>query len=233
MDQLLEKTKLLDFDNREISLLIENKKWKYLNEKEKIGQVYEFVRDEIKFGYNIDDAIPASMVLKDGYGQCNTKGILFMALLRALNIPCRIHGFTVDKIIQKGTVAGLVYILSPKEIVHSWVEIYYQEKWFNLEGFILDKVYLNKVQKIFSNCNGSFCGYAVAVEDLKNPQIDWNENDTYIQSKGIVQDFGIFNTPDELFLKHFQDLSFMKKWAYRNIGRHLMNRNVQKMRSKK
>ena len=233
MERLLEKTELLDFENREISLLIESKKWKNLNEKEKIRQIYEFVRDDIKFGYNIDDAIPASMVLKDGYGQCNTKGILFMALLRAVNIPCRIHGFTVDKIIQKGTFTGLLYVLSPKEIVHSWVEIFYQAKWFNLEGFILDKLYLNKIQEKFSNCNTNFCGYAVAVEDLKNPPIDWNENDTYIQSKGIVQNFGVFDTPDELFSKHFQNLSCIKKWAFRNIGRHLMNRNVQKMRSYK
>lgn len=41
------------------------------------------VRDDIVFGYNIDDEIPASKVLADGYGQCNTKGTLFMALLRA------------------------------------------------------------------------------------------------------------------------------------------------------
>ena len=230
MEKLLEKTTLLDFDNKEISLLTENKQWVNLNEKERIRQIYEFVRDEIKFGYNEDDAIPASKVLKDGYGQCNTKGILFMAFLRAVKIPCRIHGFTVDKIIQKGTLTGLPYILSPKEIVHSWVEIYYQGKWFNLEGFILDKIYLNKLQDKFSNCSSNFCGYAVAVKDFKNPPIDWNENDTYIQSEGIVQDFGIFDTPDELFSKHFQKLSPLKKILYRNIGRHLINWNVKKIR---
>ena len=230
MEKLLEKTTLLDFNNKDISTLIENRQWKNINEKEKIRQIYNFVRDEIKFGYSTDDAIPASMVLKDGYGQCNTKGILFMALLRGVNIPCRIHGFTIDKVIQKGTLKGLLYLLSPKEIVHSWVEIFYQGKWFNLEGFILDKIYLNKLQERFSDCDFNFCGYAVAVKDFKNPPIEWNENDTYIQSEGIVQDFGIFDTPDELFSKHSQILSPLKKYLYRNIGRHLMNRNVEKIR---
>jgi len=230
MEKLLEKTKLLDYDNKEILFLIENKQWKNLNEKEKIKQIYEFVRDDIKFGYNIDDAIPASKVLKDGYGQCNTKGILFMAILRGVNIPCRIHGFTVDKIIQKGTLTGLPYLLSPKEIVHSWIEIYYNGKWYNLEGFILDKIYLNKLQEKFSDCKANFCGYAVAVKDFKNPPIDWNENDTYIQSEGIIQDFGIFDTPDELFSKHFQNISALKKYLFQNIGRHLMNKNVKNIR---
>jgi hypothetical protein len=233
MNKFLEKTKLLDFDNKEISTLIENKKWFNLDEKEKINQIYEFIRDGIPFGYNKNDAIPASMVLKNGYGQCNTKGILFMALLRAVNIPCRIHGFTINKILQKGALKGFYYKLSPKEIVHSWVEIHYKNKWYNLEGFILDKFYLNKLQKKFSDCNTGFCGYGVAVKDFKNPPIEWNENDTYIQSEGIIQDFGVFNSPDELFAKHFQKLSAFKAFMFRNIIRHLMNKNIKKIRNLK
>ena len=232
MDKYLEKTELLDFENKNIVSLIEKKQWKNLSEKEKIKQIYEFVRDDIPFGYNVDDAIPASMVLQDGYGQCNTKGILFMAILRAVNIPCRIHGFTIDKKLQKGAMKSFYYALSPKEIVHSWVEVFYNEKWYNLEGFILDKLYLEKLQEKFSDCTTNFCGYGVAVKDFKNPPIDWNENDTYIQSEGIVQDFGVFDSPDDLFSKHFQRLSRFKKFMFRRIVRHLMNRNVAKIRMK-
>ena len=233
MKKYLGKTKLLDFDNEDIVSLIRNKKWVDLEEKEKIKQIYEYIRDDIPFGYNIDDAIPASMVLSDGYGQCNTKGILFMAILRAVNIPCRIHGFTIDKILQKGAMKSFYYTLAPKEIVHSWVEIFFKDKWFNLEGFILDKLYLNKLQNKFSDCKTDFCGYGVAVKDFKNPTIDWNENDTYIQSEGIVKDFGIFDTPDELFSKHFQKLSSFKKYMFRNIIRHLMNKNIENIRKSK
>ena len=233
MEKYLEKTELLDFEHKSIISLIENKQWKNLNEKEKIKQIYDFVRDDIPFGYNIDDAISASTILQDGYGQCNTKGILFMAILRAVNIPCRIHGFTIDKILQKGAIKGFYYTLSPREIVHSWVEVYYKDKWFNLEGFILDRLYLTKLQEKFSDCIGNFCGYGVAVKDFKNPPIDWNENDTYIQNEGIVQDFGVFDTPDELFSKHFQRLSPFKKFMFRNVIRHLMNKNVDKIRKAK
>lgn len=37
---------------------------------------------------------------------------------------------------------------------------------------------------------GAFYGYGVAVKDFQNPVVDFNRNNTYIQSEGINQDFG-------------------------------------------
>ena len=87
MNQYLQETKMLNFHHRSIQRLVKEKQWANEDDFEKIQKIYNFVRDEIKFGYNTDDTISASEVLKDGYGQCNTKGILFMALLRAVGIP--------------------------------------------------------------------------------------------------------------------------------------------------
>lgn len=231
MKEYLEKTKLLDYDNEQVQNLITSRNWNNLSKKDVIISIYNYIRDEILFGYNLDDNITASQVLLDGYGQCNTKGIFFMALLRAMNIPCRIHGFTIDKKLQKGAMKGIYYRIAPKEIVHSWVEIQYNSKWYNIEGFILDIAYLQKLQEKFSNCTGSFCGYGVATTDFSNPSIYWDENDTYIQKEGIVKDFGVFNNPDELFNKHYQELSPFKKIIYQKIVRHLMNRNINRIRN--
>ncbi len=231
MNKYLQETDLLDFSNKRIQNLIKEKKWNTLGKFECIKGIYNFVRDEILFGYNSDDKITASKVLKDGFGQCNTKGILFMALLRACNIPCRIHGFTIDKKLQKSAMSGIVYKNAPSSIFHSWVEVFYNGTWFELEGFILDVFYLNKLQNLFNECNGSFCGYGVAVKDFKNPIIDFNENNTYIQSEGINRNFGIYDSPDELLKEHHQEISFIKKIAYRYIGRHIMNLNIKRIRN--
>ena len=107
MENLLKETTMLNFNHPSIQTLIDRKSWKNLIEKDRILAIYNFIRDEIAFSYNVNDSITAVDVLKDGYGQCNTKGTLFMALLRAVSIPCRIHGFYVDKIIQKGAMKGL------------------------------------------------------------------------------------------------------------------------------
>ena len=168
MNKYLKETKLLDYNNKNIQELIKKRNWKFLDDYQKIEKIYNFVRDEINFGYNVSDDIPASKILFEGYGQCNTKGILFMALLRGVNIPCRIHGFTINKKLQRGAMTGIVYKLAPKDVIHSWVEVLYEGKWYELEGFILDKQYLNKLQKKFGNCKNDFCGYGVATKNFKN-----------------------------------------------------------------
>lgn len=231
MQEYLAETALLDFTSMSIHDLVQRKKWREFDQFHQIGAIYNYVRDDILFGYNVSDNISASKVLADGYGQCNTKGTLFMALLRAVNIPCRVHGFTIDKRLQKGAMTGFVYRNAPKNVLHSWVEVLFEEKWYELEAFIIDKQYLQNLQAMNQSCKGAFCGYGVAVKDLQNPLIDWNRNNTYIQSEGINQDFGVYNSPDDFLKEHHQDISKFKDFIYRNMGRHLMNRNVKRIRN--
>ncbi len=231
MNDYLKETRMLDYSNKEIQKLIAQKKWQSLSKEEALKSVYNFVRDEIKFGYNISDDIPASQVLKDSLGQCNTKSTLLMALLRALEIPNRLHGSLVNKELQKGIISGLRYYFAPKNIVHSWVEVYINDRWYALEGVIVDKIYLSKLQEKNSKSTSKFCGYAVYVDDFKKPTIDWNFNDTYIQSLGVNKDFGVFDTPDEFFSTHSQKLGRIKNFIYENHLRHIMNKNVDKIRN--
>ena len=49
-----------------------------------------------------------------------------MALLRACGILCRVHGFTIDKKLQKGAMTGFVYRNVPQNVFHSWVEVYFE-----------------------------------------------------------------------------------------------------------
>lgn len=231
MDHFLTETPMLDFSHSDIQKLIREMEWTSLDEVQRVSEIYRFVRDDILFGYNVSDTIPASQVLADGYGQCNTKATLFMALLRGTGIPCRIHGFTIHKKLQKGAQTGLVFLLSPKEIVHSWAEVYCNGQWWDTEGIILDCYYLSAVQTRFADCAAGFCGYGVAVDDLSAPTVDWNLNNTYIQRNGIVQDFGVFDSPDEFFSAHPQKMSPVKRLMYEALGRKLMNRNVSKLRT--
>jgi hypothetical protein len=229
LTELTKPTDLLDFKSPQIQQLILERGWQGLPEFERIGAIYDFVRNEIKFGYNQSDSLPASQVLADGFGQCNTKGILLMALLRANEIACRIHGFTIDKRLQKGAITGWAYVLAPRSIIHSWVEISFEGRWVNLEGFILDESYLIALQQKYPTSQ-EFCGFGAAVTNLRDPPVQWKGSDTYIQKEGINADFGIFNSPDDFYRKHGTNLSGAKKWVFETVVRAQMNRNVERIR---
>ncbi|MGB4118128.1 MAG: transglutaminase-like domain-containing protein [Polaromonas sp.] len=223
-------TALLDYNNPEIQALIKKKEWMTLSQYQRIEQIYDFVRDDIQFGYNEDDTLPASQVLADGIGQCNTKATLFMALLRASGITCRFHGFTIDKSLQKGVVTGLAYALAPRSIIHSWVEVQFEGRWINLEGFILDADYLRSLQNMFPTAT-VFCGFGAGTLNLQSPSVQWQGTDTYIQKEGINKDLGVFASPDVFYSQHGANLSGLKRWLYRHFVRHWMNKKVQKIRN--
>jgi transglutaminase-like putative cysteine protease len=232
MHTLLAATPLLDVHHPDIEALVDRRGWRALPPYDRIGAVYDFVRNEIAFGYNEGDELPASSVLADGIGQCNTKSTLLMALLRAVGIPCRFHGFTINKPLQKGAITGLAYWLAPQRIIHSWVEVSLEGRWIALEGFILDATYLASLQRRFPQAR-RFCGYGAATPDLSAPGVEWRGQDTYIQKEGIADDFGVFDSPDAFYARHGSNLSGIKRWLYERAIRNAMNRNVVRIRESK
>ncbi len=227
---LLAATQLLDYSAPSIVRLTEDLSWRRLPQYDRIGAIYDFVRNEIAFGYNRADNIPASEVLRDGYGQCNTKGTLLMALLRGVGITCRLRGFMIHKELQRGVVPDLIFPIAPQEILHSWVEVEFDGKWINLEGFILDDKFLSVLQQNFSGTK-SLCGFGAGTDCLDAPPVRWEGHDTYIQETGIEQDFGVFETPDQFYSEHMQKFGRVRDWLYRFIIRHWMNTRVRAIRS--
>lgn len=228
-DMCLRATPILDFHASEITTLIAQRGWMALSVYDRIGAVYDYVRNEILFGYNRSDNLRATQVLADGYGQCNTKGTLLMALLRGVGVRCRLHGFMIHKELQRGVVPELVYPLAPSEILHSWVEVELDGVWVKLEGFILDVRFLVVLQDRFAGVQ-SLCGFGVGTDDLHAPAVDWAGQDTFIQKTGITQDLGVFDDPDRFYEKHHQAFGSVREILYRHGIRHWMNARVRAIR---
>lgn len=69
-----------------------------------------------------------------------------------------------------------------------------------------------------------------AVEDFDDLHIDWRGADTAVQHAAVVEDLGVFDTPDEFFRAHAQEYRGLKKLLYENIGRKLMTKKAAKIR---
>lgn len=230
MERYLASTPLLNYHHPAVQTLVSSRRWRDLPPYDAIGTIYAFVKDEIAFGYNTSDDISASAVLTDGYGQCNTKGTLFMALLRAVGIPCRFHGFTIFNTLQRGAIPTFLMPLAPEKIIHSWVEVRYQGAWRKLEGFILDEDYLCQLQRAFARPGKAFTGYGVATPNLADPPVSWCGGDTFIQREGIADDLGVYDAPDVFYQEYGANLGGIKGLAYRFALRHLINWNVGRIR---
>lgn len=230
MTNYLNDTAMLNYREQEIAKLVMAKKWNNLYEYNKIGAIYNYVQNEILLGYNKRDNLVATLVLADGIGQCNTKAVLLMALLRAVGIPCRLHGAKVTKVFQRSLMPKIMARLAPSHILHTWVEVYYNGEWLSLEGVITDKAYISGLRQMLPDYKGEFFDYAVAVKEFDNIKIDWMGESTAIQQQAIQVDLGIYDSPDEFYAEYKQDYRGMKKFMYENIGRKIMTKNVAKIR---
>lgn len=229
--KFLESTKMLNYESQRLQSLIKNRRWKELDEYGKINSIYDFVQNEILFGYNREDTLTAEQVLTDGYGQCNTKATLLMALLRGAGMPCRLHGFEVSKEFQRGATTALISFLAPRYIIHTWAEVYYNDQWMALEGVITDKKYFHAVKNKYKHEKGEFKRFAIATSHFSTLAIDWNGEATYVQNAAIVTDLGVWDNPDEFFAKYAQNFCGLKHFMYVNLGRKIMNHNVKRMRN--
>ncbi len=230
-DRYLKPTALLDFDSARLRETVAQHDWTTLPEHERIGAVYDFVRDQIPFGYNSSDDLPASRVLADGYGQCNTKTTLLMALLRGSGVGCRFHGATIDKKLQYGVMVRPLYWFAPASIIHSWAEVFVGGRWVGLEGVILDEAYLAGVRARTGRREGPFLGYGVGTDNLADPPVTWRGTDTLIQATGIDQDFGVCDDPDSFYRVHGVNARGLKGWLYSTVMRKAMNRRVARIRT--
>jgi len=106
---------------------------------DKLERIFGFVRDDILFGFPPEgDFVKASETIERGYGQCNTKGILILALCQAANIPARLHFSAITKEIQHGFFRGLFYKLMPEQISHAWLEVELDGRWVQIDTYIND-----------------------------------------------------------------------------------------------
>ena len=230
-NQYLRPTPLLDYESPILQTLVQQKGWKNLSSKTaQIDAVYTFVRDGIPFGYSQAFAISGSEVLKLGLGNCLTKTILLMTLLRAVGVPCRMKASMVDKVLHRGLLGSLTYRISPDALYHGWVNILYNDKWIEIGGHIVDRPYLLKLQAKFPDYMGSFYGYGIAVLNFRNPPIHWEEGDTFIQSKARAGTLGTYDDPDSFFQAYPEAQQRTRSLRYQKILRPALNKSIVKLR---
>jgi Transglutaminase-like superfamily len=103
------------------------------SERDKAVAIHDFVKS-IPFGCVADySKLKASDVLKLGAGDCFTKGMLFVALLRAAGIPARLRFVSLPVHFLRG-------VIEPEEasIMHAMAEVHLDNRWLVTDSYVPD-----------------------------------------------------------------------------------------------
>ncbi len=202
-----------------------------MDDRSKLEKLFLYVRDEIKFGYPLKgDLVSASETISLGYGQCNTKSTLFVALCRAVGIPARVHFSLIRKEIQRGIFTGIAYRLMPDFISHSWVEVLIEERWRNVDSFINDREFFLAGRKMLRE-RGWDTGYSISCSS-GDADIDLSiDDERFVQMNAVTDDHGVWEDPSEYYLSdnYKNNPGFLKRLLY-VLMVNFLNRRVERLR---
>ena len=199
--------------------------------RDKLHRIFDYVRDDIVFAFPKEgDLVKASETVQRGFGQCNTKATLFLALCKAVEIPARIHFSLISRDIQRGFFTGIAYWVMPKEISHSWIEVEVDGQWRRIDTFINDLPLFNAAIAELEERGGSV-GYSVAIGKEK-PSAELNlDKEAFQQMAAVTKDHGVWDEPADYFSsnRYKNRPGAFKLWLYRQMIGSINNR-VKRLR---
>lgn len=227
----MKKIILSDFDHPIVKAKAAELTNKTAADKDKIQNIFNYVRDEIAFGFPANgDIMRASQTIVLKMGQCNTKSTLFLALCKAAGIPARIHFSTIKKEIQRGLFTGIAYRIMPDTLSHSWIEVKTDGEWIRIDSYINDKGFYaaGKYQLKKRKWNTGFSISCTSGES--SADLNLNE-EKFVQMDAVIDDHGVWDEPMDYYNSSLYKNrpGFIKLCMYRlMVGR--INRRVKKLR---
>ena len=112
MEEYLQPTEFLDFDNQTVLEYAKKQTYGATTETEKAVKLYYAVRDDFQYNPYILDlrrtGLTASNLLTRNRGYCVEKAVLLAACARAVGVPSRLSFYIVRNHIAKGFALGRV-----------------------------------------------------------------------------------------------------------------------------
>jgi transglutaminase-like putative cysteine protease len=169
---------------------------------EKLEALFYFVRDRIPFAFPARfsdwDTVRASKVVESGFGYCNTKATLLVALCTASGIPARVHYGLIDAQIMRGIFPSFAFPFLPKAGPHSWTEVEVDGDWKPIDSYINDKT-LFRASHLRLQSAGRSIGYSLACIDGKcSCEFNFGERG-FAQMGAVVKDRGVWEDASQFF----------------------------------
>ncbi|MBN2535580.1 MAG: hypothetical protein JXB88_22065 [Spirochaetales bacterium] len=196
----LSKSTLCDYENNIIINKANEISCDMDNEKEIAQKIFYYVRDKILFNATLNIFQKASTSINQKVIDYCNKVNIHLALLKAKDIPGRLHYVKVKKERLKGTIPTIMYKKIPDPIGHFYCECYINKKWIACEAIYDIDFYSGMINKGI-------------IREKQLPTIDWNgENDLILLKELIVEDIGIYRNIDDLIENELKKYAYPPRW---------------------
>jgi transglutaminase-like putative cysteine protease len=225
----LRETPQLDISSPKVRLWATQLTREFNTDRSKAAAVHDHVKT-LPFGCVAQfTQTKASDVIRIGYGDCHTKGVLFVALLRAVRVPARLRFVTLPTRFLNGLIDT-----GSQTMTHAIAEVYLDTRWYQTDTYVVDAA-LSRAARELLQAENTQQGYGVHLQGDR----DWNGlDDAHAQSCAHdasslpVVDWGVAHDPAHFYadathaaLRH--SFTARMKWM---VGAHIVNRKVEQIR---
>jgi hypothetical protein len=208
-----------------------------VTEREVAIALHDYVRENVRFGFNkYFDATQPDYTLACGWGHCNPKSRLMVALFRAAGMESYQHFVVIPKDILKGAIPASRYWMIPAELSHSYAEVKVVGVWCELDSYIVDTPLLEGARARLARESRSL-GYGVRLDSVNT----WDGQSNAFSQVGqsmMIEDHGRVDDleayfQDERYRNHAFGMSFNAMFKFMgDFGVAAINANIQRMRKK-
>jgi hypothetical protein len=199
-------------------------------DREKAVALHDFVQN-LPFACVADySSLTAEGVLKIGQGDCFTKGMLFVAMLRCAGVPARLRFVSLPVHFLRG-------IIEPEEstIMHAMTEVLLDDRWILTDSYVPDLLLFTAASKKLKAENQAL-GYGI---HIAGSQFWDGTKDASAQCVAIdagslpTVDWGVAHDP-EIFYADPSHSELRRKFATRmkwRLAAPLVNKRVAALRA--
>ena len=189
----------------------------------RVAAIQAFVR-RLPFATSLDSRrILASEVLRRGHGDCHSKGVLFVALCRAADIPARL--LFVD--VRTDFLCGILDE-GPRVLPHAVGQAWVDGCWISTDGYVVDPALFAQAKLRLRNENRD-CGWGIVLEATGL----WRGDCDCLQQfrpADVVRSHGVFHDAREFYARSATSGTAGRRGLKYAVGAHLVNRRVGRAR---
>lgn len=222
-DNWLHETAQLDLSDSKLRITAHKLTQSRQTRAARAAALHAFVR-RMPFSASPSGAgVRASEVLREGRGDCHSKGVLFTALCRAAELPARLLFVDVRPRFLHGILDN-----APDVMPHAIGQVHVDGAWWSTDGYVVDPLLFALARQMLRD-EELDCGWGI----VAGASDGWDGRGHCLhqfREADVVRSYGAFDDPAQFYATCGRTSQFWLGRLRYALGAQLVNRRVRQLR---